>query len=83
MNKPERPAEQLRAMAQVRLIAQPEVQRRIAESPRGAPVVGPAKRHDRDDKGRSWDIDHLDGGAGLERTFRTIVDSLRDAYDLA
>lgn len=82
MIKPPRPGEQLRAMVQVRLIAQPEVQRRIAESPRNAPVVGPAKRHERDDKGRSWDIEELSGGAGLERTFRTIVDSLRDAYDL-
>lgn len=70
-------------MTQVRLIAQPEVQRRIAEAPRSAPIVGPATRHDLDAKGRTWDISQLEGGAGLERTFRVIVDSLRDAYDLA
>ena len=83
MFKPERPGEQLRAMVQVRLNTQPEVQRRIADNPRSAPIVGPVAAHERDARGRSWNIVELQGGYGLERTFRAIVDSLRDAYDLA
>lgn len=80
--KPIRPGHQLRAMVQVRLIAQPEVQRRITADPRSAPDCGPPSRHERDAHGRNWNIDELQGAAGLERTFRAIVDSLRDAYDL-
>lgn len=83
MTKPARPGHQLRAMVQVRLIAQPEVQRRISVDPRSAPECGLPSHHERDAHGRNWNIEQLEGGAGLERTFRTIVDSLRDAYDLA
>lgn len=83
MNKPVRPGHQLRAMVQVRLIAQPEVQRRIAIDPQSAPECGPPAPIERDVHGRNWNIEELRGGAGLERTFRAIVDSLRDAYDLA
>lgn len=83
MTKPARPGHQLRAMVQVRLIAQPEVQRRISADPRSAPECGHPTHHDRDAQGRNWDINELQGGAGIERTFRAIVDSLRDAFDLA
>lgn len=83
MTKPVRSGHQLRAMVQVRLIAQPEVQRRISADPRSAPECGQPTHHERDAHGRNWDIKELQGGAGIERTFRAIVDSLRDAYDLA
>lgn len=83
MTKPVRPGHQLRAMVQVRLIAQPEVQRRITANVRSAPECGQPSPHERDAQGRNWNIEELEGGAGLERTFRAIVDSLRDAYDLA
>jgi hypothetical protein len=39
--------------------------------------------HERDAKGRNWDIEDLQRGEGLERTFRTIVDGMREAFDLA
>ena len=78
MIKPQRPGEQLRAMVQVRLIAQPEVQRRIAESPRNAPVVGPAKRHERDDKGR-WTIpSHGNYPADAKDKVAGAVDGIKD-----
>lgn len=83
MTKPTRSAQHLRAMVQVRLITQPEVQRRIAESPRGAPEAGPVLGHERDVHGRNWDIRELQRGDGLERTFRAIVDGMREAFDLA
>lgn len=69
-------------MVQVRLIAQPEVQKRIAVDPRTAPTAGAAMSHVRDTRGRNWDITDLDRGDGLERTFRAIVDGLRESFDL-
>jgi hypothetical protein len=69
-------------MVQVRLNAQPEVQKRIATDPRTAPVVGQALGHERDALGRNWDITELECGEGLERTFRAIVDGLRESLDL-
>lgn len=83
MTKPIRSAQHLRAMVQVRLITQPEAQRRIAQSPQLAPEAGAVVAHDRDAKGRNWDIPDLQRGEGLERTFRTIVDGMREAFDLA
>lgn len=82
MTKPIRPAQQLRAMVQVRINAQPEVQRRAGADSRALPVVGPAFGHERDARGRNWDIASLDRGEGLERTFRAIVDGLRESFDL-
>lgn len=70
-------------MVQARLNAQPEVQRRVTADPRSVPVVGPALGHERDSRGRNWDIANLDRGDGLERTFRAIVDGLRESFDLA
>jgi hypothetical protein len=69
-------------MVQVRLNAQPEVQKRIAVDPRTAPIAGPAIGHERDVRGRNWDIKELDLGEGLERNFRAIVDGLRESFDL-
>jgi hypothetical protein len=83
MNKPARPGVQLRAMVQVRLNAQPEVQQRLAVDPRLVPIVGLVVAHDRDSRGRNWDVVDLDRGEGLERTFRAIVDGLRESLDLA
>lgn len=70
-------------MVQVRLVTQPEAQRRIAQSPSLVPEAGPVTEHDRDNRGRNWDILELERGEGLERTFRAIVDGLREAFDLA
>lgn len=70
-------------MVQVRINTQPEVQRRTCAHPNGIPLVGAVLRHERDALGRNWDIKDLANGQGLERTFRAIVDGLRDAYDLA
>jgi hypothetical protein len=70
-------------MVQVRINTQPEVQRRTCADPHGIPVVGQVLRHERDAAGRNWDIKHLEHSQGLERTFRAIVDGLRDAYDVA
>jgi hypothetical protein len=81
--KPRLPAARLQAMAQVRLNAQPEVQNRIAVDPRTAPVAGLAVGHERDERGRNWDIKDLDRGDGMERIFRAIVDGLRESFDLA
>jgi membrane peptidoglycan carboxypeptidase len=81
--KASRSAAHLRAMVQVRLITQPEAQRRIAESPQLAPEAGQVISHERDSRGRNWDIQELQRGEGLERTFRAIVDALREAFDLA
>lgn len=69
-------------MVQVRLNAQPDVQRVIAIAPSEVPVVGYPMAHERDVRGRSWNIKELRGGDAQARTFRTIVDSLRDAFDL-
>lgn len=80
--KPQRTAKHLRAMAQVRVIAHPEVQKRIAIDPQLAPQVGQVIAHERDSAGRNWTILDLDGGKGLEREFRAIVDALRATYDL-
>lgn len=80
--KPRLPAARLQAMVQVRLNAQPEVQKRIAFDPRTAPVAGVALGHERDARGRNWDITELQRGEGLERTFRAIVDGLRESFDL-
>lgn len=80
--KPRVPAVRLQAMVQVRLNAQPEVQKRLAAEPPSGPVVGPAIGHERDARGRNWDILGLDRGDGLERTFRAIVDGLRESFDL-
>jgi hypothetical protein len=82
MNKPARPAVQLRAMVQVRLNAQPEVQRRVATDPHSVPVVGQVVGHERDALGRNWNIAQVEQCEGLERTFRSIVDGLRDSLDL-
>lgn len=82
MIKRTRPAEQLRAMVQVRIDSQPEVQRRTCLDPRGVPVVGAVQRYELDAQGRNWDIKDLEHGQGLERTFRAIVDGLREVYDL-
>lgn len=83
MIKPARPAVQLRAMVQVRLNAQPEVQRRVAVDPLCVPVVGQVERHERDALGRNWNITQAVNREGLERTFRFIVDGLRESFDLA
>ncbi len=80
--KPRLPAVRLQAMVQVRLNAQPEVQRRVTEDPRAVPVVGPVVGHERDSRGRNWDIARLEQGEGLDRTFRAIVDGLRESFDL-
>jgi hypothetical protein len=80
--KPRHPAIRLQAMVQVRLNAQPEVQKRIAVDPRTAPVAGPVVGHERDAQGRNWDIINLQRGEGLERTFRAIVDGMRESVDL-
>lgn len=76
------PATRLQAMVQVRLNAQPEVQKRIAADARTAPVVGQPTGHERDARGRNWDITTLERDEGLERTFRAIVDGLRESFDL-
>lgn len=81
--KPRLPAARLQAMVQVRLNAQPEVQKRIDVDPRTAPIAGPVVGHERDLRGRNWDITGLDRGEGIERTFRAIVDGLRESVDLA
>lgn len=83
MTKPTRSAQHLRAMVQVRLITQPEAQRRIGQSPSLAPEAGPVTAHERDTKGRNWDIQGLHRGDGLEDTFRAIVNGMREAFDLA
>lgn len=75
-------AARLQAMAQVRLIATAEVQRRIAEGASDVPTVGNVIRHERDAHGRNWTIIDLDRGSGVERQLRHIVDALRDIYDL-
>jgi len=69
-------------MVQVRLNAQPEVQKRVAADPHAAPIAGPVTGHERDTRGRNWDITGLERGEGLERTFRAIVDGLRESFDL-
>lgn len=83
MTKPTRSAQHLRAMVQVRLITQPEAQRRIAQSPSLAPEAGPITAHERDTKGRNWDIRELRRGEGMEDAFRAIVNGMREAFDLA
>lgn len=80
--KPVRSAAHLRAMTQVRVIALPEIQRRIAIDPRLAPQVGRVIPHACDAAGRNWTILDLDRGDGIERQFREILAALRDAYDL-
>lgn len=82
MQKARHTAARLQAMVQVRLIAHQEVQRRIALDPRSAPQAGDVVAHERDAMGRNWTILDLSGGAGLERTFREIVDALRLEFDL-
>ncbi len=69
-------------MAQARVIALPEAQRRIAIDPKLAPQVGEVLAHDRDAAGRNWTILDLERGAGLEKEFRAIVLALREAYDI-
>lgn len=69
-------------MAQVRVIALPEVQRRIAIDPRLAPHVGHVIAHACDAAGRNWTILDIERGDGIERQFRDILSALRDAYDL-
>lgn len=69
-------------MVQVRLNAQPEMQKRIAIDPSSGPLAGPVVGHERDARGRNWDIRELDRCEGLERTFRAIVDGLRESFDL-
>lgn len=69
-------------MVQVRLNAQPEVHKRIAADPHAAPIASPVTGHERDARGRNWDITGLERGEGLERTFRAIVDGLRESFDL-
>lgn len=83
MSKPSLPPARLQAMVQVRLIASAEVQRLIAKDPSLAPRAGEVIRHDRDSSGRNWTILDLERGQGLERIFRSIVDSLRRDYDSA
>ncbi len=80
--KPLRNAKHLRAMAQARVIALPEVQRRIAIDRRLAPTVGDVVPHQCDASGRNWTILDIDRGEGIERQFRDIVAFLRDTYDL-
>lgn len=65
-----RPASQLRAMIQVRLNTQPEVRSHIAADPRLVPIAGPAETHERDARGRTWDIRELVRRESLERRFR-------------
>lgn len=76
------PPARLQAMVQVRLNAQPDVQKRATVDPRALPVVGAVVGHARDSRGRNWDITDLERGEGLERTFRAIVDGLRESFDL-
>lgn len=80
--KPARNSKHLRAMAQVRVIALTEVQRRIAIDPQLAPQVGQVIAHERDAAGRNWTILDLERGSGLEKQFRAIVEALRATYDL-
>jgi hypothetical protein len=82
MDKPTRSGERLRAMVQARLNAEPEVNCRVAESPRDAPVVGVPRAHERDLLGRNWNITELQNGIGLTATFRAIVDEIRFRYDI-
>ncbi len=82
MTKPAHPAVRIQAMVQVRLNAQPEVQRRVAADPGSKPVVGPVQAHERDVLGRNWNISEVERAEGLERTFRAIVDGLRESIDL-
>jgi hypothetical protein len=70
-------------MVQVRLNAQPEVQRRVTADPESMPVVGPVQGHERDAQGRNWNISDVERAEGLERTFRAIVDGLRESIDLS
>lgn len=69
-------------MVQVRVIALPEVQRRIAIDPRLAPIVGAVIPHECDASGRNWTILDIERGDGLERQFREILVLLRETYDL-
>lgn len=80
--KPVRAAKHLRAMVQARVIALPEVQRRIGIDHRLAPTVGEVLPHPCDASGRNWTILDIERGEGVERQFREIVASLREAYDL-
>lgn len=55
----------------------------MAQSPSLAPEAGPVTAHERDPKGRNWDIQELQRGEGLEDTFRAIVNGMSEAFDLA
>ena len=82
MGKEGRTAEQLRAMAQVRLNYQREVGQMLAADPDRGPKVGEVQPHERDAAGRNWDVSELRFGVGYMDTFRTIVNELREKYDL-
>lgn len=82
MGREARSAIQLRAMVQVRLNALPEMIDMKAKSPSAGPIAGAVLPELNDPQGRTWDIRDLFQGAGYTLLFRTIVDELRDRYDL-
>lgn len=83
MGRETRTAAQLRAMAQVRIDALPEVVE-LAQRRGGAGlVVGPVERLDAGAPGANWDIRSITGGIGYTSLLRGVVDALRSRYDLA
>ena len=82
MGKQPRTAEQLRAMVQLRVDDLAEVKRRTSEG-QPVPAIGLPQRTPYDRTGRTWDMATPEHCTGLVISFRSIVDALREAYDLA
>ena len=79
-------AELLATLVQRRLQWLPAVRAALARDARCSPRPGLPRRHDRDAAGRNWDLRGFTCGpideTACPADFRTVVDRLRDEFDI-
>jgi len=85
--KPALSADLLATLVERRLYWLPAVRATLARDSRCSPRPGPPRRHERDAAGRNWDLRGFACGP-IDETdcpadFRTVVDRLRDEFDIA
>jgi hypothetical protein len=79
-------AHALNDMVQQQLREVPAIHAALADDPSFLVLIGEVRPHERDARGRNWDIDAFRTGFGhwpqCHAEFRAIVDRLRLRYDL-
>jgi len=80
-------ADLLATLVERRLQWLPAVRATVARDARCTPRPGLPRRHERDAAGRNWDLRGFDCGpideTACAAAFRTVVDRLRDEFDIA